>query len=282
MGVYEMKDDAKNIEIINSILYSEVFRPSPSPFSTQKVTSCLLEETYHFLPLIDSFAPGLTTLLQNAFLNHLISSFEKINYMEIGTYHGTSLLGALSGNEDNLNKIVINDNWNWGDAEYDVFENNLIKVLSLYYEKDYNLNCVKEKRPLSYEEKNDNEHERIVTLDNTFDMTLVRGDTWQSAATIMNQWGDDKADIYFYDGDHEYKSQQDALVYFKDCLADEFIFIVDDFQEGNDVAKGTYSGIEKIGYKILFSDNTHSWSADPMSQYGWGGGQFIAYLKKEF
>ena len=54
MGVYEMKDDAKNIEIINSILYSEVFRPSPSPFSTQKVTSCLLEETYHFLPLIDS------------------------------------------------------------------------------------------------------------------------------------------------------------------------------------------------------------------------------------
>ena len=83
MGIYEMKDDAKNIEIINSILYSEVFRPSPSPFSTQKVTSCLLEETYHFLPLIDSFAPGLTTLLQNAFLNHLISSFEKVNYMEI-------------------------------------------------------------------------------------------------------------------------------------------------------------------------------------------------------
>ena len=274
-----MKDTATNIKTIESVLYNDFFKSHQYELNAF-IRS--LEKNYPFISLIDTFAHGgLSTLLQNAFLNHLISSFEKVNYMEVGVYHGATIASALSGNEKVLNKVTINDNWNWGNAQYDIFERNIIKILSLYYEEKYSLICVKEKRPLTHEEKIDSENERIIKLDNTFDMTIVRGNTWDSADTIMNQWGDDKVDIYFYDGDHEYQSQHDALVYFKDCLADEFIFIVDDFVEGNDVAKGTYAGIEKSGYKILFSDNTHNWSADPKSQYSWGGGWFIAYLKKE-
>ena len=258
-----MKDATNNIEIIKSILYSDFFKPPYERFD--EITSNLLEENYPFITLVGTFASGgLTTFLQNAFLNHLISSFEKVNYMEIGLYHGSSLLSALSNNEDNLNKIVTNDKWEWGSADYDVFERNITKVLSLYYEKDHKLNS---------------ENERIIKLDNTFDVTVVRADVWQFADTIMNQWGDDKVDIYFYDGDHSFESQRDALIYFQDCFADEFIYLVDDWKDEG-VVKGTHAGIEKIGYEVLFSDNTHNWSINPKSSYGWGGGQFIAYLKK--
>ena len=276
-----MKDAINNIEIIKSVLYSDFFRPDDVVNIPEKEQFRVLEERYPFITLVDSFASGgLSTLLQNAFLNHLIKSFEKVNYMEVGLYHGSSLSSALAHNEDNLNKIVVNDSWNWGDAQYNIFENNLIKVLELYYEEEYNLSCVKNKIPLSYKEKVDSESERIIKLDNTFNMTIVKGDTWRSANTIIKQWAENKVDIYFYDGNHSFESQRDALIYFQDCFADEFIYLVDDWGD-EDVVKGTYAGIEKIGYEILFSDNTSNWGADPTSRYGWGSGWFIAYLKKE-
>lgn len=58
-------------------------------------------------------------------------------------------------------------------------------------------------------------------------------------------------DFYLYDGSHDKVSQHDALTYFKDYMADEFILVVDDASWGT-VREGTFSGIKDAGLTILY------------------------------
>ena len=67
-----------------------------------------------------------------------------------------------------------------------------------------------------------------------------------------------KFNIYMYDGKHTKNSQYQALNYYLPCLDDEFIFIVDDWNEGR-VQHGTLDSIKDnnldITYrKEIFSD----------------------------
>jgi hypothetical protein len=62
---------------------------------------------------------------------------------------------------------------------------------------------------------------------------------------------DEKIDIFFYDGSHDYESQLNALKYFYSILADEFIFIVDDYNE-IEVSRGTSDSINDLKLKIKY------------------------------
>ena len=52
-----------------------------------------------------------------------------------------------------------------------------------------------------------------------------------------------KINVYFYDGDHTREAQRDALLYYKSVLAEEFIYIVDDWSSVKGVQRGTFEAI---------------------------------------
>lgn len=87
----------------------------------------------------------------------------------------------------------------------------------------------------------------------------------------------DPIDFYTFDGAHDFLSQEKALTYFKDAMADEFIFCLDD-ANWPEVINGTRSGIEKAGLQILAF-----WELGP-HDVGNGGGfwnGFHVYLLKK-
>lgn len=83
-------------------------------------------------------------------------------------------------------------------------------------------------------------------------------------------------DLYMYDGDHSYEAQKEALTYFKDNLADEFIFLCDDY-DWEDVRKGTHDGIKEAGYDVLYEKILDGNNHD---NDGYWNGFYIALLKK--
>ena len=83
--------------------------------------------------------------------------------------------------------------------------------------------------------------------------------------------------VYFYDGDHSAESQRDGLLHFWPCLADEFIFIVDDWNWPQ-VQQGTFEGIAKSGGRVVkYWELPAAFNGD-LDQY-WNG-LFVAVIQK--
>jgi hypothetical protein len=143
-----------------------------------------------------------------------ICSLDGANYLEIGTWKGSSFISASYGN--NVNSIVI-DNWSEFNGPFDEFISNVNRfcpeVKYNFIEKD----CFK-----------------------------VTDDEIKSIY--------DSIDIYLFDGAHDYESQRKAITYYKHLFSKYVIIIVDDFRSDTpawaNVRKGTYDGIEEAGLTI--------------------------------
>lgn len=83
--------------------------------------------------------------------------------------------------------------------------------------------------------------------------------------------------VYFYDGDHSAENQRDGLLHFWPCLAEEFIFIVDDWNWPQ-VQQGTFEGIAKSGGRIVKSWELPAAFNGDLDQY-WNG-VFVAVMQK--
>jgi len=101
---------------------------------------------------------------------------------------------------------------------------------------------------------------------------FVLSDTFESFDKIESAG----IDLYMYDGDHSEESQRKALTYFKDKLADEFIFLCDDY-DWPEVKKGTQDGIKEAGYEVLYD---HILVGNNHDNDGFWNGFYIALLKK--
>tara|TARA_S200002703_G_scaffold155929_1_gene160688 strand:+ start:969 stop:1760 length:792 start_codon:yes stop_codon:yes gene_type:complete len=212
------------------------------------------------------------TQIQQVFINELIRGYSevndrKINYMEIGLYYGASLVAAMANNFDCFNKIVANDFFEWHDNSIDKFSEHFLKFLKKTTGEQYNF------------ENND----FLYKITKDIDLTLVKGDCWKKRDDILSIWGDEKVDIYYYDGDHCHKAQKDAVIEYITCYADEFIYMADDYTNV-DVQNGTREGIEHLtnnGYELLYEINTMDrWEGHIHTKDGWGDGWYIGYLKK--
>jgi hypothetical protein len=88
-----------------------------------------------------------------------------------------------------------------------------------------------------------------------------------------------KFNVYFYDGNHDEINQENALLYFYDCLDNEFIYICDDW-DFDHVKTGTRSGLKKANIKIY-----NEWIlGEPgvrSDTNGWWCGLYVAYCAKE-
>ena len=255
-----------SLEVLKEVLYSEYFRPEPaSPIEDLMSNDTALDYAFHGIG-------GMSTKVHVAFLNRLIGAFKDINYMEIGLYDGRSLAGAVTNNHDNLNRVICNDAWAWGDASKSRFMFSFTKCLNRFYDQDnYHFT---EAIGL---------HSKLHKLNKNFDLSIVEADTFTwGRQPVLDQWGKDKVDIYFYDGAHEVEDQKKALTDFEPCFADEFIYLVDDWSSW-EVPDGTFKGLDAINYEVVWQTETKGWrdKTGPMGQdNGWGGGWYVGYLKK--
>lgn len=80
--------------------------------------------------------------------------------------------------------------------------------------------------------------------------------------------------LYLYDGGHLWEQQYDALDYFYDGLADEFIFIVDDYNEKK-IQSATQMVLKDKNIKVDFEQYLTS----PSNQEWWCG-TYIAACRK--
>jgi hypothetical protein len=75
-------------------------------------------------------------------------------------------------------------------------------------------------------------------------------------------------DIYFYDGPHEEHEHFNALKYYHECMNDNFIYIVDDWN-WQKVKSGTYRAINELKLKTNKFIEYHT--AFPNSETWWNG-----------
>lgn len=105
------------------------------------------------------------------------------------------------------------------------------------------------------------------------DYTLIEQDSFRvNTAKITN-----KVDIYFYDGFHSKEASFHALDYYYDVLADEFIYVVDDY-DWIDVQAGVQESIRCRGLNVKF--NIHLRAGETNDIHSWWNGIYIAILEK--
>ena len=166
------------------------------------------------------------------------------NYLEIGTWKGSSFISALYGND--INSIAI-DNWVEFNGPKDEFISNVDKFCP--------------DRKFKFIEK---------------DCFKIADDEIKSVY--------DSIDIYLFDGAHDYESQRKAITYYKHLFSKYVIIIIDDFRSDTpawaNVKKGTYDGIEESGLVIHHKIEiiTHQESSGP-SEYWNGFGLFVCEKK---
>lgn len=190
--------------------------------------------------------PGFSGISFRHLINNLCS-IDSLNYLEVGTYKGSTFSSALYGNLDNFNSIYTIDNWsefNPGGSISKVFHN---RINTWYSHKVHEMN--------------------IMDVDCfNFDKSAIK----------------DKINFYFYDGPHKQEHHEMAYTYFNEVLDDVFITIVDDWEK-NSVRQGTYDAFKKLNYNVLAKwEITPPERPDRMNnpdQYWWHG-TMIAVIKK--
>lgn len=190
------------------------------------------------LPKEQYDVPALTSLKIRNILNNLGALGTK--HLECGVHKGGTYTATIAGN-NNLKSTTAIDNFESDEQSDDKAQPQFISNASKFIPESTT-------------------HQLIVS------------DTFQSIDKIKETG----IDIYMYDGDHSEEAQRKALTYFKEKLADEFIFLCDDY-DWPEVQKGTQDGIKEGGYEGLYEkilvgndhDNDQFWN-----------GFYIALLKK--
>jgi hypothetical protein len=84
-------------------------------------------------------------------------------------------------------------------------------------------------------------------------------------------------DLYFFDGEHTYDAQYNAIRYFLPCMKNEFTYIVDDWNN-SPVQNGTKDAIRDCGLEIVdFIERKNNLMKD---KAGWWCGVAVFKLKK--
>ena len=156
---------------------------------------------------------GMSSPKIRHFLNN-ICSFPLTNYLEVGLATGSTMLSALWKNEHVVSYGA--DLWleskNDKTGEED-FKRNYAEILGTMRTKLYSGDCFK----------------------------------------MLKQPGffEDKINVFLYDGGHSVEDHALALTYFEPILAQNFVMIIDDWNDDR-VQKGTVLGLKKSNFRVIY------------------------------
>jgi len=108
------------------------------------------------------------------------------------------------------------------------------------------------------------------------DFRIINSDCFEVDLTGIKK----DIDFYSYDAGHSREQQKQAIIYYKPILANEFIYVCDDWTfEG--VKEGTMEGIEEGGYEILFQQELLNDNGELYQNEQWWDGYAVFLLKKK-
>lgn len=174
-----------------------------SILNAQNGVSKLTQEVYEI--------EGMSSPKGRRLLNNLCA-WPNTNYLEIGTWKGSTLISALFGNKKNLSSVTAIDNWSRCGGPEAEFHKNCANFLTDY---NYRFHC---------------EDSFQIDLKATFDHPI---------------------NIYFYDGNHRTIAHEMAFTYYNSVLDDTFITVIDDWN-WEEVRQGTLDAFNKLHYDIIF------------------------------
>jgi len=185
---------------------------------------------------------GFSSPRVKSLLNNIVNAPD-VNYLEVGTFKGSTFVAALYKNE--VNSAYAIDNW----SEFNEYGN----IKNEFLENTQKFDLPK----FSFIEENCF----------NVDLSLIKH----------------KINVFFFDGEHTYESHYNALKYYLPVLDDEFIFIVDDFDPYNEswaaVEKGTRDSIRDLKLETIFEK--HIQSNGRNADQSWWNGIYVAILKKQ-
>lgn len=154
---------------------------------------------------------GMTSPKVRHLLNNL-AAFTECNYLEIGTWKGSSILSASFGNPGRFTAV---DNFS------------------------------------QFTQKSGDPREALHCAAKRFSdrchFSLHERDCWEMPLEILPPG----INVFFYDGDHSAASQRQSLLRFSPLFADAAVLVVDDWNwEG--VREGTAQGLQAIGHRPCF------------------------------
>lgn len=188
---------------------------------------------------------GMSGARYRWFINALIHRLENPAYLEIGSWMGSTLCAATHGNAATALAI---DDWSQFGGPKDAFLANVARFGS--------------------------ERAAISFLEGDF-----RRVDYAELARHLRPFG-----VFLFDGPHAEQDQYDGLIKPLPALAQEFVFICDDWN-WQPVRSGTHRAILDAGLTLVYSaeirttlDNTHG---EPrFGESDWHNGYFIGVLRK--
>ena len=154
-------------------------------------------------------ADGMSGKAFRMFLNSLVRLTDDARYMEIGVFRGATFCSAI--NRNNVDAVAI-DNWSQFGHQRSIFR------------------------------------QMVETFGGGTTGTTIEQDFRQvDYGWITARYG--ARNIYFFDGPHEYEDHRDAIAVAQPALADQFVLIVDDWNDKR-VREGTNEGIERARLRV--------------------------------
>jgi len=175
----------------------------------------------------------------------------KTEYLEVGTWKGSSLVSAMYMNGDTTHATVV-DNWSEFNTSFE-----LDPVTKLPHDIDPRGDFLKNME--------------------TFDIKgvdVIEADffTIPLKAPI---------DIYLYDGAHAYEDQYKAITYAWDALADDAIIMIDDWSM-TDVKRGTMDALRDVNAHIIqTSEVTYPEGMESVTSGFWNGIGIFVIKKRQ-
>ncbi len=189
---------------------------------------------------------GFSGLSFRHFMNNM-GKIKGINYLEVGTYCGSTLLSFLAYNLPNINSAYAVDNWSWnteGSHPKDTF----FKNLNYFFP------------------------------DEVQQLKVIEHDCFSIDKSLISE----KINFYFYDGPHSEDDHYRAFTYYDSVLADCFVTAIDDWNSPT-VQLGTSRAFKDLGYEVVSSweidtSDLENWSVAPDAN--WHCGTYIAVVQK--
>lgn len=194
---------------------------------------------------------GLSGAKNKQFLNGIIEAIPNPVYLEIGVLTGTSFSCAL-------------------------FQNTYERAYAVDYWKEFDPSLTTHRQ----------EFLDKLTQFNLHDVQLIEKDSFAIDPVAE---GIHDVNVYYYDGHHSAESTYKSLMNYLPAMADEFIYIVDDFSFPGDanrhcleVERGAMQAITelKAANKIKLEYSVVCMSERNAHKEGWWCGMFAAHIKK--
>lgn len=183
--------------------------------------------------------PALASLKIRCLLNNLGELAE--NYLECGVHRGGTFCSTIADNR-NIKKAFAVDSWASDHMAGEIHETQFLESANANVSKQTEL---------------------IVIKDDCFSVDLSKIDS--------------PIDMFLYDAGHSKEDQKNALIYYYPVLANEFIYLCDDWQF-EQVKEGTLEGIKEMGFEVLFEKELLT--DKEYNNESWWRGYYVALLKK--